>query len=127
MKNTKWLYAAGLVILVILVGWLIKTPGKAGELDGFATCIKDKGALFYGAFWCPHCQNQKALFGRSAKLLPYVECSNPDGKTQTKECTDKGISGYPSWVFADGTKEGGVVTLERLSELTSCQIPQNAA
>ena len=33
-----------------------KEPGK---YDTFAKCIKDRGAIFYGAFWCPHCQAQK--------------------------------------------------------------------
>ena len=33
-----------------------------GKYDGFAQCLKDKGATFYGAFWCPHCKAQKALF-----------------------------------------------------------------
>jgi len=116
---------AVLIALVLLGGvvWLIKTPGKPGKLDAFATCIKDSGAKFYGAFWCPHCQNQKALFGSSAKLLPYIECSTPDGKGQLSVCTDVGVEGYPTWVFASGTRESGEVLLERLSELTNCPLP----
>ena len=108
-----------------LVVWLIKTPGKSGKLDTFASCIKDSGALFYGAFWCPHCQNQKAMFGSSAKLLPYVECSTPDGKSQLPLCTDAGVTGYPTWLFVDGTRESGEVSLEKLSEKTNCPLPEN--
>ncbi len=123
-KNTLiWLLVVALV--VALVVWLIKTPGKSGKLDTFASCIKDSGALFYGAFWCPHCQNQKAMFGSSAKLLPYVECSTPDGKSQLPLCTDAGVTGYPTWLFVDGTRESGEVSLEKLSEKTNCPLPEN--
>lgn len=124
MKNTKWLYVGILILFVGLVVWLIRTQGKPGELDSFAVCLGDNGAKFYGAFWCPHCKNQKALFGRSAKLLPYIECSTPDGKGQLPLCTDAGVTGYPLWEFADGTREGGLVTLEKLSEKTNCPLPQ---
>ncbi|MBX4181420.1 hypothetical protein KW807_00975 [Candidatus Parcubacteria bacterium] len=122
MKKLLWI-----VIVLLLIGgvvWLAKTPGKPGKLDSFATCIKDSGALFYGAFWCPHCQNQKAMFGKSAKLLPYIECSTPDGNGQLQTCTDAGVSGYPTWKFPDGTVETGEVALARLGELTKCELPQ---
>jgi len=86
---------------VACVVWLVKTPGKqvASKYDSFATCIKDSGATFYGAFWCPHCQEQKAAFGKAQKLLPYVECSNPDGKSQNLICEAAKITGYPTWDF----------------------------
>lgn len=96
---------------------------STGELDSFATCLKDKKATFYGAFWCPHCQNQKALFGTSVKKLPYVECSTPDGKDQTQICKDKKVSGYPTWEFADGSRESGEQTLAGLATKTGCQLP----
>mgnify|MGYP003393073661 FL=1 len=121
-KNTViWLLLSGLIIAGLV--WLVLIPAKPGKLDAFATCIKDSGATFFGAFWCPHCQNQKAMFGSSAKLLPYKECSTPDGKGQLPVCTDAGVTGYPTWEFADGSREGGEVSLERLAEKTSCTLP----
>lgn len=124
MNKNKLIWLIMAVVLVAGLIWLIKTPGRPGKLDAFATCIKDSGATFYGAFWCSHCQNQKALFGSSAKLLPYVECSTPDGKGQLPVCSDAGVTGYPTWKFPDGTVEGGELSLARLSELTSCPLPQ---
>ncbi|OHA90487.1 MAG: hypothetical protein A2832_02240, partial [Candidatus Zambryskibacteria bacterium RIFCSPHIGHO2_01_FULL_44_22b] len=106
------------------VAWLAKMPAKPGKLDTFANCIKDSDAIFYGAFWCSHCQNQKAMFGSSSKLLPYIECSTPDGKNQLPVCKEAGVTGYPTWTFANGTREGGEVSLQRLSELTSCPLPE---
>jgi len=92
------------------------------SIDDFAQCLADAGAKFYGAFWCPHCQEQKALFKKSEKL-PYVECSLPDGQGQTQECADEGITGYPTWKFADGTELGGVQQFAKLAEKTNCVAP----
>ncbi len=115
-----------LVVLLAVVGlvvFLVKAPGKPGKLDGFASCLKDSGAVFYGAFWCPHCRDQKALFGRSQKNLPYVECSTPDGNGQTQECKDKEIKGYPTWEFGDGSVKNSVLSLEDLAGITGCVLP----
>ena len=93
------------------------------KLDTFAACLKDKGAVFYGAFWCPHCQKQKAMFGNSVKYLPYVECSTPDAKDQLPVCNEKKIENYPTWIFADGSRLIGEVPLATLAEKTSCTLP----
>ncbi len=123
--NKKLIWLLVLLIFVGLVAWLIQTPGKAGKYDSFATCIKDSGALFYGAFWCPHCQNQKAMFGPSAKLLPYIECSTPNGQGQLPICTDAGVTGYPTWKFGTTTVTGEI-ELPKLAELTNCPLPEAA-
>lgn len=102
---------------MILIQVLSHRPGK---LDTFAQCITDSGAKFYGAYWCPHCQAQKNAFGKSAKLLPYIECSTPDGKGQLDVCKQAGVTGYPTWIFADGTQASGEVPLKNLAEKTNC-------
>ena len=99
------------------------SPIKAGPYDSFAQCIKDSGAIFYGAYWCPHCQDQKKEFGDSAHLLPYVECSTPDGTGQTQICKDKGIEGYPTWIFKDGSQQSGKVEMNVLAQKTGCTLP----
>ncbi len=118
-----------IVIIVLVLGaigtFLLRgsSPASTVNYDAFATCLKDKGAVFYGAFWCPHCQSEKKLFGASEKLLPYVECSTPDGNGQTQICKDKNIQGYPTWIFADGTQLNGEIPLATLAEKTSCVLP----
>lgn len=125
MKNGVYIFWGALVLIIVLfIGGSFFVSSKPGRLDSFAQCIKDKGATFYGAFWCPHCQATKALFGRSAKLLPYVECSTADGKDQLQVCKDKNIQGYPTWEFADGSRQTGELTLQQLSEATGCALPQ---
>lgn len=93
------------------------------EFDGFAQCLADSGAKFYGAFWCPHCQEQKEMFKKSTKL-PYIECSTPDGENQIQMCTDEEIKSYPTWKFADGSVGAGVLQFAELSEKTGCALPQ---
>lgn len=114
-----------LVLTILVVGMFFnreKTATPAG-LDGFALCLKDKGAVFYGTFWCSHCQSQKKLLGES-KNLPYVECSTPTGTDQTQICKDKKIEGYPTWIFADGAIQSGELSLGQLSQKTGCALPE---
>ncbi len=115
------------VIALLLVGIIAAVflrssgePKGPGQYDALAQCLKDKGAVFYGAFWCSHCQAQKKLFGPSQKLLSYVECSTPDGRAQTKVCIDKDITTYPTWEFADGSRLTGNLPLKQLAEKTGC-------
>jgi thiol-disulfide isomerase/thioredoxin len=120
----------GTIATVLLQSGNSTVPAGPGKYDAFAQCLKDKGAVFYGAFWCPHCQAQKKLFGSSAKLLPYVECSTADAQGQLQICTDKKIQSYPTWELADGTRipddspDGAGVKLETLAAKTGCVLPQ---
>lgn len=112
------------VLILVLAGAFFAQKGTAPSIyDSFATCIKDSGATFYGAFWCPHCREQKTMFGSSAKLLPYVECSTPDGQSQLAVCKDKGVSSYPTWDFANGERVNGSIELSDLAEKTGCPLP----
>lgn len=116
-------YLIPAVIAVLAIGGLIYVMMQPGKYDTFAQCLEEEGAIFYGAFWCPHCQDQKALFGLSQKYLPYVECSTPNGKDMTQQCKDEGIDGFPTWKFADGSVESGELSLSRLAEKTGCELP----
>jgi hypothetical protein len=109
--------AAIIIIPIVLVNVFSRMPGK---YDNLAQCITNSGTKFYGAFWCSHCQAQKRAFGKSAKLLPYIECSTPNGKDRLQQCVDAGIKGYPTWIYPDGTTQSGEVPLAVLAEKTSC-------
>jgi len=125
-KTIAWSIIA---IAIIAIGAIIllannkRTVQPASNLDAFNQCLKDKGATFYGAYWCPHCQNQKKALGES-KNMPYVECSTPTGAAQTQICKDKKIEGYPTWIFADGSTQSGELSLDTLSQKTGCTLPQ---
>ncbi|OGI94395.1 hypothetical protein A3A03_03820 [Candidatus Nomurabacteria bacterium RIFCSPLOWO2_01_FULL_40_18] len=129
-KNAKIFLSVMGILIVGVIGTVIvrssgdNVPSGPGKYDEFATCLKDKGAVFYGAFWCTHCQAQKKLFGSSVKLLPYVECSTANGQAQTQECINKNIARYPTWEFVDGSRLNGEIPLSQLAEKTSCVLPQ---
>lgn len=111
------------VLMVVGLSFLNKqdTSGP-GQYDVLAVCLKERGVTFYGAFWCPHCAEQKKLFGASAKLLPYVECSTPNAQGQLETCRLKNIEGYPTWEFADGSRINRTMTPAELAEKTSCPL-----
>ncbi len=122
VKNQTLLLAVVLVVVIAAAYYLItNAPSK---YDAFAQCLTANGAKMYGAFWCPHCKDQKAEFGPSWKYANYVECSTPDGQSQTQACIDAGISTYPTWEFKNGTRHEGVLTLDELSQATNCPLPQ---
>jgi glutaredoxin len=75
-------------------------------------------AKFYGASWCPHCKEQKELFGSSVSRLPYVECS-PGGPQapQAPICIQKNIESYPTWII-NGQRYTGVQPLDSLAQLS---------
>src|SRR3989304_4702963 len=93
-KPTIFGVVIGAVLLLTAGRWW--PQAESGELDAFAQCLADKGITMYGADWCPHCQNEKRAFGDSFGFVPYVEC--PDNP---KLCLEKGIEGYPTWIFPD--------------------------
>ena len=94
---------------------------QASPLDEFARCLRDKNVVMYGAEWCPHCQNQKKMFGDAFKFINYVECPK-----DPQRCLAVGINGYPTWVMPNGGKLVGEQKLETLSQKTNCPLPIEA-
>lgn len=123
MKVKTWIIlGVSITIAVGAIAFWVYEARQPGRYDDFAQCLTEKGVKFYGAFWCSHCQNQKRLFGKSAKYLPYIECSTPNGRQQLGVCKEAGIDGYPTWVFPDGTQEGGELSLEVLAQKSGCTL-----
>ncbi len=77
----------------------------------------------YTAYWCPHCHEQKELFGREATAqLKVVECA-PDGRnSQAALCKTKNIQGFPSWEI-NGIIDSGVKPLAKLAAMSGYQGP----
>lgn len=98
-------------------------PEAGGKYDAFAQCLKNKGAVFFGAAWCPHCQAQKAEFGMSVKFLSYVECAVDGGNGQAEACAKEKITVYPTWKFGDGSLQPGALSMEALAQKTGCVLP----
>jgi uncharacterized membrane protein/glutaredoxin len=110
------------------------TPGQSAPLVertsgqsevALAKHLKATGAKMYGAYWCPHCHDQKELFGReAAKDFPYVECAADGQNSQTAICEANKITGYPTWEVG-GQKLEGTQTLQKLAEASGYKGLQN--
>lgn len=118
------------IIIGVIVAVLLVTAGVAyytttpGKYDEFAKCLTANSVVMYGAFWCPHCKEQKAEFGKSFKYVTYIECAeqgNPN--VQTQVCRDAKVSSYPTWEFSDTTQQSGKVSMEYLAQRTGCALP----
>ncbi|HCU89496.1 MAG TPA: Vitamin K epoxide reductase [Gammaproteobacteria bacterium] len=112
--------AAALVIVALLAlhysGAFDPTAGPEDPyLKALAEYLVEIDAKFYGAYWCPHCQQQKMAFGASAHRLPYTECS-PNGQrgAPATACLIAEIKNYPTWVI-EGRRLDRTLTVEELA------------
>jgi uncharacterized membrane protein/glutaredoxin len=130
MAQRSWLgLSAGrgvLAVLMILVAHAAYTRQQAEPtgpehpaIRALAEHLADEGAVFYGASWCSHCQEQKRMFGASAVRLPYIECS-PGGPNapQLRTCSAAGVRNYPTWVINGQGYAGVVFSLAQLADLS---------
>jgi hypothetical protein len=91
--------------------------------DTFAKCLATKQAKMYGLYWCPHCLDQKEMFGKSFQYVPYVECAIKGSREMAAECKAAGAKNFPSWQFQGGPLQEGVLSLDALSAKTGCSLP----
>ena len=84
------------------------------------------GAKEYGAWWCPHCYEQKQLFGKEAfAAVNYIECASPDNpREQTAACREAGIASYPTWII-NGQQYSGAIPLDQLADLSGYTGPRD--
>lgn len=87
--------------------------------NDLAKCLTEKGAKMYGAYWCSHCQNQKAEFGDSFQYINYFECDPAGENANPQACEQAGISGYPTWII-NGQQYPGEQSFDKLKNLAGC-------
>jgi uncharacterized membrane protein len=115
------------VILLLHLGYtgVIGTPVAPDDpiARALADHLTQTGAKMYGAYWCPHCQDQKRVFGSAAKYLPYIECSpNGQGTAPAPVCLEQDIKSYPTWVVK-GSKREAVMSLRELADASGFKAP----
>ncbi|MEL6331976.1 MAG: vitamin K epoxide reductase family protein [Cyanobacteria bacterium J06626_26] len=132
----------GVVTLVATIGmYSISINGPAATASGgntgpaitstsgsaevaLAKHLKEVDAKMYGAYWCPHCFDQKQLFGQEAKkYMPYIECADDGADSQTALCQSvPEITGFPTWEV-NGQFLPGTQSLATLAEASGYQGP----
>lgn len=120
---SRWRFGSSAATLVVVALLVLHYSGAfdpaAGPEDPYVRALAEYlveiDAKFYGAYWCPHCQQQKMAFGASAHRLPYVECS-PNGQrgAPATACLIAEIKNYPTWVI-DGRRLDRTLTVEQLA------------
>lgn len=95
------------------------TPVSA-NITEIAQCLTNKETKFYGAYWCPHCHDQKEMFGDAMQYIEYIECDAGGENANPEACLTADITSYPTWIFADGERLVGARAPEELAEKASC-------
>jgi uncharacterized membrane protein len=126
---SRWTWAAGagtfvLAIAFLLWGYAASAPPTpvASYAEGLARHLTASGAKLYGAYWCPHCTDQKEMFGKAAGRLPYIECDNRSPAGKQAVCVAAGVRAFPTWDIG-GRRHEGVLSLEELARLTGYAPP----
>jgi hypothetical protein len=78
-------------------------------------CLADNGWTMYGTSTCPHCKNQKALFGAAFEEVNYIDCI-----AESQKCAIAGISGVPVWRGPNSLELQGTQQLQSLAEAAGC-------
>jgi thioredoxin len=85
------------------------------EIEGYAL-------VKFGASWCGPCKRYAPTFDKFAEENPAVKCFSIDAEKEQGLCEEYGVSSIPvTLVFKNGeliTKQSGILTAEKLSELT---------
>ena len=121
-RRKKYLIWVGIVILLAaayLAGWRYRNH----KYDTFAQCLAAHQTKMYGLYWCPHCLDQKRMFGASFQYVPYVECAIKGSSELAPQCKIAGAQRFPSWQFGSEPPREGVLSLEALSDKTGCSLP----
>ncbi len=141
--NRETMFYRGLIVaFTIFIGGLIWSnqvdPARANEINlsnekvsppittvssiekiNFAKYLSDNNIVMYSAYWCPHCNDQKQLFGKEAvEELIIVECAKDGKNNKYKLCQNKGIEGFPSWEINNQIYTGSM-SLNELAEMTN--------
>lgn len=122
VKKYTFLGIGLIIVISLLIFFISSVQSKPGPYDAFAQCLTDKGAVMYGAYWCPHCANQKKFFGSSFKHVTYVECDPKGSDAQPELCLAKGVQSYPTWEI-NGEMQSGEMPLPVLAEKSGCVLP----
>jgi uncharacterized membrane protein/glutaredoxin len=131
-KDVGQLFFTGAIVAIVtLTGTLgvyasqSKISAQANSFAGrLAQHLTVTNAKMYGAYWCPHCIDQKNKFGEAKKLIPYVECDAKGENPQTALCQEKGIKGFPTWEI-NGKMLSGERSLDELADASGYKGDRN--
>jgi hypothetical protein len=113
----------GGIIAVLVIAYAAFWYYNNHHYDAFAKCLASSQTKMYGLYWCPHCAEQKAMFGKSFRYVPYVECAIKGSHDLAPACKAAGVKLFPSWQFGSNPPIEGVFPMQELSDKTGCSLP----
>jgi hypothetical protein len=122
-SSVRKIVTALLIVAAFAVVIYMGLRKRGHRFDAFAKCLASKPTKMYGAYWCPHCADQKEMFASSFQYVPYVECGVPGSRDEAQVCKDAGIKHFPTWEFASGDRQEGALALQALGAKTGCSLP----
>ncbi len=108
---------------LLLVALSAPEMASAAGYGTFADCVRNSGAVMYGTSWCPLCRAQRKDFRGYANRLEYVECSIPGSRKTRSKCERLGVDSFPTWIFGDGAKREGKLSVSDIASHTGCAMP----
>ncbi len=125
MRETKKTAHSGAALLILLAGaYYAGWHYKNHKYDAFAQCLATKQAKMYGLYWCPHCIEQKEMFGESFHYVPYVECGIKGSKEMKRRNAKwRESSCFPVGSLAWISPKKEFLSLQALSDKTGCSLP----
>jgi hypothetical protein len=111
------------VVILLIGGYAAFWYHANHRYDEFAKCLAARQAKMYGLYWCPHCAEQKEMFGKAFRYVPYVECAIKDSHELAPACSAAGVKLFPSWQFGTNKPIEGVFPMQELSDKTGCSLP----
>src|SRR6202167_3536368 len=118
-KTLMW----GAIVLLLVAAYGAWWYYTNHRYDGFAKCLAAKQTKMYGLYWCPHCAEQKEMFGKAFRYVPYVECAIKGPRELAPECAAAKAKLFPSGQFGTNPPTKGVFPLDDLSDKTGCALP----
>lgn len=107
----------GSIVIAVMIVAGCGVSNDTPETMALAQCLTEKKATMYGTNRCPHCNATKELFGYKAfQSVTFVDCDK-----NKNACGLAGVTGYPTWVFADGMRLEGEQELATIAASAGCE------
>jgi uncharacterized membrane protein/glutaredoxin len=97
---------AAVTVVAALGVFAVSPEGATSYQIALARHLTATKATMYGAYWCPHCVEQKELFSSASSMVPYVECDPKGAGARPDLCERASVKSFPTWVIGDQRLEG---------------------
>ena len=104
--KTKKMFTYGVVLVLLAAAFIGGRYYRNHKYDSFAKCLARKQAKMYGLYWCPHCIEQKEMFGDAFHNVPYVECAIKGSSELSTACKDRWSQAVSQLAVWSGAAEG---------------------